>query len=270
MNILLTNDDGIYADGIAAIYTALKQAGHDVTVVAPSSERSAVGHAITVSDPLKVSWIDVEPRISGYAVEGTPADCVKIAVNALLDTLPDLVISGINKGANTGNHIIYSGTVSAATEATMFGLPALAVSLDVIFRNQERYDFSYAAAFAVRLCANLTQHPPLPAGTFLNVNIPGIPPRQIKGIRMTKQARFQHTDEYEKRTDPFNRTYYWLRFEKVIVQDAPDVDVDYRLLKEGYIVMTPLHYDLTDYEMLAHLQEWYGEEEKKGGNAFFS
>ena len=112
MNILLTNDDGIYADGILAMYQALQQTEHHVSVVAPSSERSAVGHAITVSDPLKVSFVEVESRIAGHAVVGTPADCVKLAVNALFEHKPDLVISGINQGANTGNHIIYSGTVS--------------------------------------------------------------------------------------------------------------------------------------------------------------
>lgn len=256
MKILLTNDDGIYADGISAMYTALQEKGHEVVVVAPNSERSAVGHAITVSDPLKVTFVEVQSRISGYAIQGTPADCVKLAVNALLDTNPDLVVSGINRGANTGNHIIYSGTVSAATEATMFGIPSIAVSLDVSLQKKDKHDFSCAAKFATHLCDTVLQHGGLPAGTLLNVNVPGIEAQQIKGVRVAKQAKFRHSDEYEKRVDPLDRVYYWLRLEQVIVQDPPEVDVDYRLLKEGYIVISPIQYDLTDYAMLEHLQAW--------------
>jgi 5'-nucleotidase len=262
MNILLTNDDGIYADGIAALYRALQAKGHQVTVVAPGSEQSAVGHAITVSDPLKVSRVDVAGRITGFAVHGTPADCVKLAVNALLETQPDLVLSGINNGANTGHHIIYSGTVSAATESTMFGIPSLAVSLDVAMLSEQKHDFSYAANFAVRFCDVVQQQGGIPAGTVLNINVPRLPPSQIKGVKICKQARFRNTDVYEKRLDPRNRVYYWLKGEKVVVVDAPDSDVDYRELKEGYVVITPIHYDLTDYEMLARLQEWEVNVEK--------
>jgi 5'-nucleotidase len=181
------------------MYQALQEDGHEVVVVAPISEQSAVGHAITVSDPLKVSFIDVESRISGYAIKGTPADCIKLAVNALMDFRPDLVISGINRGANTGNHIIYSGTVSAATEATMFGLPSIAVSLDVSLKKEGKHDFRYAAQFVTTLCTTVVQHGGLPHGTLLNVNVPGIDGQQIKGVRIGKQARFQHSDEYEKR-----------------------------------------------------------------------
>jgi 5'-nucleotidase len=256
MNILLTNDDGIYADGILAMYQALQQTEHHVSVVAPSSERSAVGHAITVSDPLKVSLVEVESRITGHAVVGTPADCVKLAVNALFEHKPDLVISGINRGANTGNHIIYSGTVSAATEATMFGIPSIAVSLDVSSRTKTRQDFRYAAQFVVTLCNTIVQQGGLPAGTLLNVNVPGIEAQSIKGIRIGRQAKFYHTDEYERRTDPFDRTYYWLKLEEVVVTDPPEIDVDWRLLKDGYVVITPIQYDLTDYEMLEQLKKW--------------
>jgi len=164
MNILLTNDDGIYADGIAALYQALRASGHDVVVVAPNSQQSAVGHAITVSDPLRVDYIEMEPRISGYAVQGTPADCVKIAVNALLEQKPEMVLSGINHGANTGHHIIYSGTVSAATEATMFGIPSLAVSLDLSSMSGPKSDFTEAARFAATLPEMVKQRGGLPVG----------------------------------------------------------------------------------------------------------
>ena len=256
MNILLTNDDGIYADGISAMYQALLQKGHNVAVVAPDSERSAVGHAITVSDPLKVAFVDVEKRITGHAIKGTPADCVKLAVNALLETKPDFVISGINKGANTGNHIIYSGTVSAATEATMFGFPALAVSLDVSVRKSGHIDYSYAAIFAANLCERVMRQGGLPAGTLLNVNVPGGDPQQIQGVRVCKQAKFHQGDVYEKRTDPFDRTYYWPKLERVEVIDPPEENVDYRLLKQGFVVVSPIHHDLTDYTMLTELQNW--------------
>ncbi len=262
MNILLTNDDGIYADGLVALYQSLQAKGHKVVVVAPHTQQSAVGHAITVSDPLKVSYIEMEGRISGYAVQGTPADCVKIAVNALLEKQPDMVLSGINHGANTGHHIIYSGTVSAATEATMFGIPSIAVSLDVSGLDGHQHDFRYAAWFATTLCEAVRQHGNLPVGTLLNVNVPGIEPDHIKGVKIGKQARFQHTDVYEKRVDPRNRVYYWLKDEEVVVIDPPDIATDYRLLKEGYIVITPIHYDLTDYPMLKRLQEWNFDWEK--------
>jgi 5'-nucleotidase len=256
MKILLTNDDGIYADGIFTLYQSLREKGHDVVVVAPHTQQSAVGHAITVSDPLKVSYIEMESRISGYAVQGTPADCIKIAVNALLDKKPDMVLSGINQGANTGNHIIYSGTVSAATEATMFGIPSIAVSLDMSMVSEKKNDFSYAAQFAARLCDIVMQQGGLPVGTLLNVNVPGVETHQIKGVRIGKQARFRHSDVYEKRIDPRNRVYYWLKDEEIVVTDPPEIAVDYRLLKEGYIVITPIQYDLTDYEMLTCLNDW--------------
>lgn len=256
MNILLTNDDGIYADGLLALYQSLREKGHHVVVVAPHTQQSAVGHAITVSDPLKVSYIEIEARIAGYAVQGTPADCIKIAVNALLDKKPDMVLSGINQGANTGNHIIYSGTVSAATEATMFRIPSIAVSLDVSLLSERKHDFTHAARFATTLCDIVKQHGGLPVGTLLNVNVPGSEPHHIKGVKIGKQARFQHADVYEKRIDPRNRVYYWLKGEEVVVTDPPEIDTDYRLLKEGYIVITPIQYDLTDYDMLRCLQEW--------------
>jgi len=256
MNILLTNDDGIYADGIAAMYQALMQAGHQVYVVAPSTERSAVGHAITVSDPLKVFHVEVEARIFGTTVVGTPADCVKLAVNALLKTRPDLVISGINRGANTGNHVIYSGTVSAATEAAMFGLPALAISLDILSTKSKKHDFAPAAKLGVYVANEIMQRGNLPAGTLLNLNVPECSASEFKGLRVAKQARFSSLDVYEERIDPFERVYYWPKLEHVEVTDAPEIAVDYRLLKEKYAVLTPIQYDLTDYRMLEMLRGW--------------
>jgi len=198
----------------------------------------------------------MEPRISGYAVQGTPADCVKIAVNALLEQKPEMVLSGINHGANTGHHIIYSGTVSAATEATMFGIPSLAVSLDLSSMSGPKSDFTEAARFAATLPEMVKQRGGLPVGTLLNVNVPALAAGQIKGVKVCKQARFRHADIYEKRIDPRNRVYYWLNDEEVVVADPPEIDTDYRLLKAGYIVLTPIQYDLTDYEMLTQLNGW--------------
>ena len=255
MNILLTNDDGIYADGISAMYLALIRAGHEVRVVAPNSERSAVGHAITVFDSLKVFDVNIEGRISGTAVNGTPADCVKLAVNALMPVKPDLVISGINRGANTGNHVIYSGTVSAATEAAMSRLPAMAVSLDILSTKKETHDFRYAADYAATLAEKIAQNG-LPDGTLLNVNVPEREASAIKGARLAKLARFFLIDVYEARLDPFERTYYWPKLEQIEVTDAEGVDVDYRLVKDGYVVITPIQYDLTDYRMLETLRAW--------------
>ncbi len=262
MNILLTNDDGIYADGISALYNELLQHGHDVLVAAPHTQRSAVGHAITIADPLKVSYVKVESQIAGYAVQGTPADCVKLGLNALLDTQPDIVLSGINQGANTGNHILYSGTVSAATEATMLGCQAIAVSLDVHVRGETGEDYTYAAAVAARLCETVQKHGGLPEGTLLNVNVPRCAAEHRKGIRVAKQGMFTMLDEYEKGLDPFGRSYYWPKIESLTLKNSPEETVDYRVLKEGYVVISPIHYDLTDYRMLEHLRHWTWEYEK--------
>ncbi|MEJ2746082.1 MAG: 5'/3'-nucleotidase SurE, partial [bacterium] len=166
MKVLLTNDDGINAPGLYALYLEIKKIG-DVTIIAPASERSAVGHAITTVDPLRVTEVRKDGEVYGLAVSGTPADCVKIAINSLLPDRPDLVISGINQGPNTGMNVIYSGTISAATEATMLGVPAFAISLDS-FTSRE---FGYAAEFAARLASAIVEKG-LPPGTLLNVNVP--------------------------------------------------------------------------------------------------
>ncbi|PID60410.1 5'/3'-nucleotidase SurE [candidate division KSB3 bacterium] len=263
MNILLTNDDGIYADGIAVLYQALTQAGHQVHVAAPGSERSAAGHAITVADPLRVSYVELEGRIAGHAVDGTPVDCVKLALSSLLGARPDLVLSGINRGSNTGDHILYSGTVSAASEAAVSGLPAIAVSLEAPFdRRRDLMSFSYAAQFAARLCETVFEQGGLPAGTLLNVNVPSCRAEDIRGVRIARQAKFCHENIYEARTDPFGRAYYWLNAGNVEVNDPPDDAVDFRLVRAGYVVVCPLRYDLTNYEMLEELKKWDFQKEK--------
>ncbi len=246
--VLLTNDDGIFAEGLYQLFLAIREVA-DVAVVAPDSEKSAVGHAITIADPLRVTRFHRDGEFFGYAVNGTPADCVKLAFYALLDRKPDAVISGINLGSNTGINVIYSGTVSAATEANILGLPSFAISLatftDPIFKP--------AANFAARLLPMILEHP-LPNRTFLNVNVPNVPEEEIRGVRITRQGMAMFDDSYEVRRDPRNRVYYWLTGSKVDLDTDPDVDD--AAVMQNYISVTPLHYDLTNYRCIDDLRKW--------------
>ncbi|MCX6354672.1 MAG: 5'/3'-nucleotidase SurE [Candidatus Aureabacteria bacterium] len=240
MKILLTNDDGIHAPGLYALSLEIKKIG-DVSIVAPAVERSAVGHAITVVDPLRVTEVRRDGEIYGLAVSGTPADCVKIAIKTLLPKRPDLVISGINQGPNTGINVIYSGTVSAATEATMLGIPAFAISLDS-FKSAE---FAYAAEFAAKLALKMREAP-LPAGVLLNVNVPAIPKEKIRGVQVTRQGIARFTEEFHERVDPRGRTYWWLGGE--LEDGKAEEGTDSAALHEGMVSVTPIHYDMTAYE----------------------
>lgn len=246
--ILISNDDGISAPGIAALYNQIKEIG-DVTVVAPKSEQSAVGHAITLSDPLRVSRYSSEVGLHGYAVNGTPADCVKIAYWALLNEEPDLVISGINQGSNSGINAIYSGTVSAATEGTILGIPSFAISL----ASWTSTLFDFPARFARKLAMQILEHG-LPRGTLLNVNVPPIPEDEIAGVKITRQGQSNYKEHYDKRIDPANRVYYWLTGQKVEIED--DLGIDDCALGKKYVVVTPLQNDLTNYSFLETLQSW--------------
>lgn len=246
--ILITNDDGFHARGIQALRAGLAEVS-EVLVVAPESEQSAVGHAITLSTPLKVKEVKVDGVLHGYAVNGTPADCVKIAVTELLDEPPELVISGVNQGGNLGTCAIYSGTVSAATEAAIMGLPAIAVSLDS-FENQ---DFSVAVefikAFYPRVIAN-----GLPEGVSLNVNVPALPRDQIKGAVVTRQGKSRVIETFDKRKNPRNETYYWLAGEMKFCEVEKGTDCE--MVAEGYISVTPIHFDLTHFETLDTIKSW--------------
>ncbi|QJA06357.1 5'/3'-nucleotidase SurE [Thermosulfurimonas marina] len=244
MKILLTNDDGIYAEGLCALYRALSLE-HEVVIVAPEAERSAVGHAITLSDPLRVRVVRRGRDFWGYAVNGTPADCVKLAFYELVGPV-DLVVSGINRGANVGINVLYSGTVSAATEAAILGRPALAVSL-AAFSGE---DYCFAAYFTALLVENL---PSLSSPFCLNVNIPHLPAHLIKGIKVTRQGTRKLKERFEKRVDPHGNIYYWQCGEEFLEED-PDTDVV--ALKSGYISITPLAHDLTDYKTLSFLQDF--------------
>lgn len=244
MKVLITNDDGIASAGITALVSRIKEIS-EVVIVAPDTEQSAVGHAITVSFPLRVTEIGK----AGYAVSGTPADCVKLAVKEILKTPPDMVISGINLGPNTGTHIIYSGTVSAATEATILGIPAFAISLGTYINP----DFSFAAEFAKRL-ALMIREKGLPKGVLLNVNIPAVPKDQIKGVRWTVQGETKFIGALEKRIDPRGKTYYWLTPEIVEVSGGPELDTI--ALRNNEISITPLHYDMTARDSLSMFSKW--------------
>jgi 5'-nucleotidase len=246
--ILVTNDDGIYASGIKALWKAMSEIG-EVTVVAPNREQSAVGHAITVSDPLRVQEVKRSNGFFGYAVNGTPADCVKIAIQALLEEKPDVVISGINHGSNTGNNIIYSGTVSAATEGTMLDIPSIAISLNSF----EDRDFSGAQSVAKTVVSNVVENG-LWKKTLLNVNVPAIPENEFKGFKITQQGNAVFKDNFEKREDPRGNTYYWMTG-KMMNPDL-EIDNDQKAISEGYVSITPIHYRLTNHEFIDELNGW--------------
>jgi len=247
--ILISNDDGINADGIITLAKEIKKFA-DVFVTAPATQQSAVGHSITMSNPIRFKKTYLWKNFYGYAVEGTPADAVKLAVHTLLKNKKiDLLISGINQGANTAINIIYSGTVSAATEGTILGIPSFAISLTSYVHK----DFSVAARFASKL-AKIIIKKGLPKGTLLNVNVPAVNGKKIKGAVITKQGKSNWKDMYERRIDPNNREYYWLtgfmeKLDKTIEHDVKAID-------EGYISVTPIHYDLTDYVTYEKIKNW--------------
>lgn len=247
MRILLTNDDGIYARGLSALYDELSQEG-DCLIVAPEIEQSAVGHAITLFRPLMVRSATKGGSFLGYAVYGTPADCVKIGIKELAGQMPDLVVSGINRGSNCGNNLIYSGTVSAATEAAMMGVTSMAVSLDT----HREADFTFAARFA-RKMARLIKNNKSLQGSAVNVNIPCLPEEKIKGVAVVRQGKSNLIETFEKRTDPRDNVYYWISGETLTA--AEDGQTDVGALSQGYITITPIQYDLTRYELLPELQE---------------
>jgi 5'-nucleotidase len=248
MRILLTNDDGIYAKGIEVLHTHLRK-DSEVVVVAPETEQSAVGHAITLTDPLRVKSVDRNGAFFGYAVKGTPADCVKLAINELMELAPDLVVSGINLGANVGINVIYSGTVSAATEGTILGVPAIAFSINS-FRDP---DFEPAARFARLLVRQVGEHG-LPPHTSLNVNVPAIPESKIKGVRVTRQGITRFVEKFDRRVDPRENVYYWQCGSTPPLDE--DGNTDASALANDCISITPIQHDLTNYDFLESLRSW--------------
>jgi 5'-nucleotidase len=238
--ILVTNDDGYRSEGIHALARALRDVG-DVTIVAPTTEASAIGHALTLRHVLRLEAID--DRV--FAVDGTPTDCVNIAVTHVFKGLPDLVVSGINKGWNLGDDVTYSGTVAGALEGALLGMPAIAVSLR---QTRGDYDFSYAARAAAVMAEAILRRP-LPPRTFLNINVPKGPP---KGYRVTVQAKRNHVTSVTERHDPKGRPYYWI--EEGQNEWEPHDRSDYQAVRDGFVSVTPLHPDLTAYDALAAVE----------------
>ncbi len=277
MRLLISNDDGIFANGIQILANTLADAGHQVIVVCPDQERSATGHGLTLHDPIRAEAVEglFAPQIKAWACSGTPADCVKLALGALLETPPDMVLSGINQGANLGTDVLYSGTVSAAMEGVIEGIPAIALSLtSFTYKN-----FQPAADFAQSLLATLVSKP-LPMPMLLNVNIPAVASDAIKGVVLARQGIRRYFDLFEKRVDPRGKTYYWLAGEVLeAVEDIPDgyqalaqhlkqlpyfqslqgMPTDVRAIREQWITVTPLQYNLTSSLGLVALQQWQGD-----------
>jgi len=248
LKILVSNDDGIDSYGIAILAKYMKRIG-DVTIVAPRTEQSAVGHAITMQIPLRFSEYYKNGDFFGYAVDGTPADCVKMGVRNIMKTKPDIVISGINHGSNAAINIIYSGTVSAAREAAIMDIPAIAISLT----NHAPKHFDFAAKVVAEI-AQLVIKNGLPKGTLLNINVPDLPEKEIKGVLLTKQGTSKWDDVYEERKDPYGRNYYWLTGK--LIETDTKLENDYFALKNNYVAVTPIHFDLTDYATYNEMKDW--------------
>ncbi len=250
--ILICNDDGIDARGIHALACAIDGLG-DIVVIAPEREQSAVGHSITMRDPVRAFGYAFEipsGPVQAWAVTGTPADCIKLGCNRLLPRFPDLVLSGINSGPNTAVNVLYSGTVSAASEACILGIPAVAVSL---CSWEADADFEASGNVARKVAEQVLQRG-LPDSVLLNVNVPAGDTKDIAGIEVTRQASARWEEEFSPRVDPFNRTYYWLTGRFVNLDDG--LDNDLAAIDRGYVSITPLRLDLTAHDHLRTLSQW--------------
>ena len=247
MLILLTNDDGIHSAGLQALADRLQSLGR-IVVVAPDRERSAIGHALTLHVPLRAEEILADR----WAVSGTPTDAVNLGIHGILKEKPDLVISGINKGGNMGDDLTYSGTVAAAMEATLMGVPAIAVSLSS--QSFSYADFADAARVAEQLAGTVTEHG-MPADTFINVNVP---PSKPLGIRLTRQGKRIYEDAVIENNDPRGRSYYWIGAGGLDFQDLEGTD--FHAVQHRYVSVTPLHLDLTNYAAMDRLRQWLMEE----------
>jgi 5'-nucleotidase len=259
MKLLISNDDGIFALGVRSLANALVEAGHDVTVVCPDRERSATGHGLTLHQPIRADVVEsiFHPAVTAWACSGTPSDCVKLALWALMDSPPDFVLAGINHGSNLGTDVLYSGTVSAAMEGLIEGIPSLAFSLASFSSNE----FQPAAAFAQTLLAQLAQQP-LPELMLLNINVPAVKQADIAGVAIARQGIRRYIDVFEKRVDPRGKTYYWLAGE--LMEEIPDptapqevhqIPTDVQAIRNNYITITPLQYNLTSMVGLESLQQ---------------
>lgn len=248
-SILVCNDDGITAPGILALIRVAREFG-DVTVVAPDSPQSGKGHAITVGEPLRVHEHKLEDGQVGWACSGTPVDCVKLATGVIMDEKPDLLISGINHGHNYSISVVYSGTMSAAMEGAIEGITSIGFSLG---------DFSWGADFSAaeevaRVMIRRALHASMPIGTLLNVNIPPLPLSELKGIRITRQARGRWVEDFDEREDPHGRRYFWLKGSFKDEDEGQDTDTS--AINAGYVSVCPVQFDLTAHHALPVLNQW--------------
>lgn len=246
--ILVTNDDGYDAPGIIALSRSLSRLG-SVVVVAPDRERSAIGHGLTFFHPLRVFYMGEDDGVKIYTSDGTPTDCVLLAVHDVIGKKPDLVVSGINRGANLGDDVTYSGTVSAAMEGAIQGINSMAVSLS----SYEDYDYSTAARLASQIAQKLLKRK-LPGGTFLNVNVPAVKPENIKGVKITYQGRSIYHQGVEKRVDPRGREYYWIT--GAMPRGREKEGTDFWAIKNNMISITPLHLSMSRKDYVKQFEKW--------------
>ena len=245
LKILVTNDDGIYSEGIIILAKALQEIG-EVFIVAPDREKSAIAHSLTLHRPLRVEKI----KRNVYSVDGTPADCVHLGVNGILPRRPQLIVSGINKGGNLGDDITYSGTVSAAFEGTLLGIPSFAISLV----SRSHFKFHTAARFAVKVAKHILKKG-LPKDTLLNINVPNLDKKEIKSYKITQQGRWIHNgNAVIEKVDPRGKKYYWIGEDSLVFDQREDTD--FEAVKNSYISITPLHLDLTNYSSIREMKKW--------------
>jgi 5'-nucleotidase len=250
MKVLLTNDDGILAPGLAALRRIFEKV-YDVMIVAPDRECSAIGHGITVHQPIRAETVKFsDSSITGLAVNGTPSDSVKLAFE-ISDVKPDIVVSGVNRGYNLGTDVLYSGTVSAAIEGVINGVPAIAVSVAISPDKQD--DYNVAAEFALKI-TRIVLEKGLAPETLLNINVPLVSRQELTGVQITNLGKRRYENVFDKRSDPRGRTYYWLAGEPVDIDDGPNSD--FTAIKNKKISVTPVHLDLTRYDIINTLRAW--------------
>ena len=257
MNLLISNDDGIFAIGLRTLANTLAEAGHQVTIVCPDRERSATGHGLTLHTPIRAEIVDsiFHPQVTAWSCSGTPADCVKFALSAVLKDRPDLVLSGINHGSNLGSDVLYSGTVSAAMEGALEGITSIAVSLASYTCKR----FQPAADFALSLVERLAEDP-LAKASLLNVNVPPVEADRIAGVAIARQGLRRYIETFQKRLDPRGKSYYWLTGEVIEDIEQPSdlhlgkpIPTDVEAIRENYITIVPLQYNLTDSTCIDYL-----------------
>lgn len=249
MKILITNDDGIFADGLYDLYQALKE-DFEVTVVAPLREQSSQSHSLTLNEPLTYREVNRDGGFFGYGVEGTPADAAKFGIKVIFEEKPDLIVSGINRGANVGTSLLYSGTIAAAYEGLIEDIPSVAISLD----GYQDVDFSYSADFAKVFLEYLVKKDKLYSNLIYNINIPSVPEDDIEGVKVTFLSEAKYQDFYEQRVNPRGMEYYWIH--GVMSTDDSDSLGDFTALKDNYISVTPLQFNFCSEKTRKRVAEW--------------